>query len=77
MGENERRARDEAMRKAAKDQTDSELDAARKKTARLKAERLAKDAGEGRTELDPKPAGPKKRTTKPHAVKTPRRAKDL
>ena len=39
----------------------SELSAVRKKTERLRKLRLAKEAGEGVTELDKKPAARKKR----------------
>ena len=40
----------------AKATSDAILEATRKKTARLKAERLAKQAAEGVSELDSKPA---------------------
>jgi hypothetical protein len=47
-------AKFERMTKFAADLTKSELSANRKKTARLKAERLAKEAAAGITDLDRK-----------------------
>lgn len=48
----------------AKSQIEQDLRAARAKTARLKALRLAKEAAEGKTELDQKPAGKTRKTQK-------------
>ena len=50
----------------AMSKVESDLHAARKKIARLKAERLARDAAEGKTELD-KPK-PKAKPRKPRAA---------
>ena len=47
----------------AKAAVDSERHATRTKTARLKEERLAKEAAEGRSELDKKPKARKPRST--------------
>jgi hypothetical protein len=58
MSENEKRARYKVTRTAAKETTDAELDAARAKTIRLKAERLAKEAASA--ENEPTPAASKK-----------------
>ena len=48
---------------AKKAAVDSERHATRTKTARLKEERLAKEAAEGRSELDKKPKARKSRST--------------
>ena len=58
----ERRASAQATDSEARKLIGAELDATRKKTDRLKALRLAKEAREGLTELDRKPA---KRKSKP------------
>jgi hypothetical protein len=57
-------ARFQRVKKIARSQADSDLQASRKKTARLKAERLAKEAAEGISKLDKKPAPKKARARK-------------
>ena len=65
MGENEREAKHNATRRAAKDTTDAELDAARMKTARLKGERLAREAAElDEPVAEQRTVGPRKRAPK-------------
>ena len=54
-----KRATDEA-----KATSEADLAATRKKTARLRAERLAKEAAEGATEIDKKPAVKKPKTAR-------------
>jgi hypothetical protein len=49
----------------AKSLADSDLEKARKKTERLRRLRLAKEAGEGVTELDKKPAQKKAKPRRP------------
>jgi hypothetical protein len=62
VGESERREKNKATDRAARDHSEAELGSARVKTARLKAERLAKEAGQ-------QPAQPEA----PARVKTPAR----
>ena len=49
----------------ARAQIDSDLQAVRKKTSRLRALRLAKDAAEQKTEIDKKPAARKRKPALP------------
>jgi hypothetical protein len=53
--------RTQATNAEARKVVDSDLTAARKKTAKLKAQRLAKEAAEGKTVLDKKPPSIKRR----------------
>ena len=57
----ERRATAQATNSEVKKLIDVELNATRKKTERLRALRLAKEAKDGMTELDRKTAKPKRK----------------